>query len=232
MDNIRFDFSDFHQHGSAFYEFLQLRKKVFVDDLKWDVPHNAAVEMDQYDTPVAHYSLVLRDGVVVGGARTMATTAVWGEHTYMLRDAWSGKLPHIPRHVMSVEIASPDVWECTRLVISDTLVTQAERSECLALVVDGLVEMVRAKGGNTLISLSPVPFLRAMRQLGYDVSLLGEAYRSGEDQRKYGVMRMPAEYSHMRRATAEHASVAAFSSRRVVPSVPVYGDVRQSEAVA
>ena len=61
MENIRFDFSDFHQHGRAFYEFLQLRKKVFVDDLKWDVPHNSSVEMDQYDTPLAHYSLVLRD---------------------------------------------------------------------------------------------------------------------------------------------------------------------------
>ena len=75
MENIRFDFSDFHQHGRAFYEFLQLRKKVFVDAMKWDVPHNAAVEMDQYDTPVAHYSLVLKHGQVVGGARAMATTA-------------------------------------------------------------------------------------------------------------------------------------------------------------
>ncbi|MBC7738938.1 MAG: GNAT family N-acetyltransferase [Candidatus Saccharibacteria bacterium] len=219
MENIRFDFSDFHQHGHAFYEFLQLRKKVFVDAMKWDVPHNDAVEMDQYDTPVAHYSLVLRDGVVVGGARTMATTAVWGEHTYMLRDAWSGKLPHIPRHVMSVEIASPEVWECTRLVISDSLVSQVDRSTCLALVVDGLVEMARARGATTLISLSPVPFLRAMRQLGYDVSLLGEAYRSGEDGRQYGVMRMPAEYSHMRKALTQHpAVVRGFASRRYRPA--------------
>ena len=184
-----------------------MRKKVFVDQLKWDVPHNDVVEMDQYDTPVANYSLVLRDGVVVGGARTMATTSIWGEHTYMLRDAWSGKLPHIPRHVMSVEIASPAVWECTRLVISDTLTSQADRSECLTLIVDGLVELARAKGATTLISLSPLPFMRAMRQLGYEVSLLGEAYRSGEDGRQYGVLRMPAEYSTARRALMGRATV-------------------------
>ena len=233
MENIRFDFSDFHQHGSAFYEFLQLRKKVFVDELKWDVPHNASVEMDQYDTPVAHYSLVQRGGVVVGGARCMATTSVWGEHTYMLRDAWSGKLPHIPRHVMSVEIASPEVWECTRLVISDQLVSQADRSECLALIVDGLVEMARARGATTLISLSPLPFLRAMRQLGYEVSLLGEAYRSGEDGRKYGVMKMPTEYSHMRRAMAEHSSVVTgFASRRSQTIEAGYGTTEMPEAVA
>ena len=204
MENIRFDFSDFHQHGRAFYEFLQLRKRVFVDAMKWDVPHNASVEMDQYDTPLAYYSVVMRDGVVVGGARTMATTSVWGEHTYMLRDAWSGKLPHIPRHVMSVEIASPEVWECTRLVISDQLVSQADRSECLA-----------------------------MRQLGYEVSLLGEAYRSGEDGRKYGVMKMPTEYSHMRRAMAEHSSVVTgFASRRSQTIEAGYGTTEMPEAVA
>lgn len=60
MNNIRFDFSDFHRYGSAFYEFLALRKQVFVDQLGWDIPHNASVEMDQYDTPLAQYSLVMR----------------------------------------------------------------------------------------------------------------------------------------------------------------------------
>ncbi len=51
-------------------------------------PITPAMEMDQYDTPVAHYSIVRDDhGAVVGGARAMATTAIWGSHTYMLRDA-------------------------------------------------------------------------------------------------------------------------------------------------
>ena len=167
MQNIRFDISTLHRHGSAFWEFLALRKKVFVDDLGWDIPHNAEVEMDQYDTPVAQYSLVLRDGRVVGGARAMPTTAVWGGHTYMLRDAFSGKLPHIPPHVMQVEIATPNVWECTRLVISEALQTQAERSECLELIVDGLVDTVRAAGGDEMICLSSLALMRALRLLGH-----------------------------------------------------------------
>ena len=199
MENIRFDLSDFHRHGSAFYEFLALRKKIFVDELKWDVPHNDTVEMDQYDTPLANYSLVLRDGAVIGGARTMATTAIWGQHTYMLRDAHSGKLPHIPRHVMSVDIASPKVWECTRLVISSDITGQAERADCLRLIIDGLVELARAAGAEELISLSPMHLMRLMRGLGYDVQRLGEAYRNGEDDRLYGVLRMPTEYSTVRR---------------------------------
>ncbi len=230
MENICFDFSDFHRHGRAFYEFLELRKRIFVDQLKWDVPHNDTVEMDQYDTPVAHYSLVLRDGRVIGGARTMATSSVWGDHTYMLRDAWSGKLPHIPRHVMSVEIASPLVWECTRLVISDEITGQADRAECLTLICDGLVEMARAKGATTMISLSPLPFMRAMRQLGYQVTLLGEAYRGDEDGRQYGVMKMPTEYSTARRVQMEAAHVATpLTAPRRVPVELYRPQIRQPE---
>ncbi len=219
MENIRFDFSNFHRHGTAFYDFLALRKQVFVDDLGWDIPHDENVEMDQYDTPIAQYSLVLKDGKVVGGARGMATTAIWGEHTYMLRDAYSGKLPHIPAHVMSVEIATPNVWECTRLVMSDSLTTQAERSECLTLIVDGLVEITRKRGGTELICLSSMALMRALRQLGYDVTKLGDTYRNDEDGRLYGVLRMPAEYSKARRAATQPIP---FVARRPVVEQPIW----------
>lgn len=198
-----FGFSELHRFGSTFFDFLALRKQIFVDNLGWDVPHNDTLEMDQYDTPVAHYTVVVQDGVVIGGARAMATTAVWGTHTYMLRDAYSGKLPHIPPHVMSVEIASPLVWECTRLVISDRLTTQAARTECLTMIVDGLVDVARRHGANEMICLSSLALMRALRQIGYDVSRLGETYRNEEDGRLYAVLQMPTEYSRARRAATQ-----------------------------
>ena len=100
MRNITFDFLGQHRHGSAFHEFLRLRKTFFVDELGWDIPHNDDVEMDQYDNPCAHYSLVLRNGEVVGGARIMPTSSVWGRNTYMLRDALRGCLEQIPAGAM------------------------------------------------------------------------------------------------------------------------------------
>ena len=205
-----FGFSELHRFGSTFFDFLALRKQVFVDTLGWDVPHNETLEMDQYDTPVAHYTVVVKNGVVVGGARAMATTAVWGTHTYMLRDAYSGKLPHIPPHVMAVEIASPKVWECTRLVIADALVTQAERSECLTLIVDGLVDVARRQGADEMICLSSLALMRALRQIGYDVSRLGDTYttkRTGGFMRCCGCrpnIRAPAA-PRRRRSRSGHA---------------------------
>lgn len=218
MHGITFDFCDLHRHGSAFVDFLALRKKVFVDNLGWDVPHNDRMEMDQYDTPLAHYAVVMKDGQVVGGARAMATTAIWGQHTYMLRDAYSGKLPHIPPHIMSVDIATPLVWECTRLVISDDLTTAVERTECLTLIVDGLVEVARRHGAEEMICLSSMALMRALRQIGYDVTKLGETYRNDEDGRMYGALRMPATYS---RAKQERSRPIPFPQRAVVRQTPV-----------
>ena len=78
MHYITFDFLGQHRYGSAFHEYLRLRKGFFVDDLGWDIPHNEDVEMDQYDNPTAHYCLVMRNGEVVGGARAMSTAADLG----------------------------------------------------------------------------------------------------------------------------------------------------------
>ena len=218
MDCANFDFSDLHRHGLAFYQFLALRKQVFVDELKWDVPHNDTVEMDQYDTPMAHYSVVWHQGRVIGGARAMATTSTWGDHTYMLRDAYSGKLKHIPPHIMSVDIASPKVWECTRLVIASDIATQAERAECLRLIVDGLVDTVRKHGAEEMICLSSLHLMRALRQMGYQVDRLGATYQNAEDGRTYGVLRMPAEYSNARKAlTQPTAAVHRLSDARPRP---------------
>lgn len=193
MQNIVFELSHLHLHGAAYFDYLRLRKHFFVDVLGWDIPHNGDCEMDQYDNPTAWYSLVLRNGKVVGGARAMATTAKWGSHTYMLRDAYEGKLGDIPAGVMPEVIEDPLVWECTRLVVSDELTHAVERSHCLQLICDGLVRAANMNGGNRLISLSPLTLVRALRQLGYQAERIGEPYRNFGDGRTYAVLGMPAE---------------------------------------
>jgi len=192
MHNIIFGLADMHQHGSAFFDYLRLRKHFFVDTLGWDIPHDDSVEMDQYDNPLAFYSLVLRKGQVIGGARTMPTTSSWGEYTYMLRDAVSGKLGTIPKGVMAAEVHSPDVWECTRLVMSESVNNHADRAKCLSLIVQGLADVARTHGALELLSLSPVSLMRALRQLGWQADRVGEPYDNPGDGRRYAVLSMPA----------------------------------------
>jgi acyl homoserine lactone synthase len=194
MHYIAFDFLGQHRYGSAFHEYLRLRKGFFVDDLRWDIPHNHDVEMDQYDNPCAHYCLVLRNGEVVGGTRAMSTASTWGQHTYMLRDALRGQLGSIPAEVMPYDIASDEVWEGSRLVISDRLRRPAERSECLALIFSGLADIAARHGGREVIGLTRPPLVRALRQLGFAASRLGQPYVS-DDGRQYAVLHMPATTS-------------------------------------
>ena len=193
MENITFKLAELHQHGTAFYEFLGLRKRFFVDQLGWQIPHDDNVEMDQYDNPNAYYSLVLQDGKVVGGARAMATTAQWGSHTYMLRDAVAGKLIGIPADIVPAAAVNANVWECTRVVISDEIDTHAGRSECLALIVDGLVDQAKEQGATEMMALCPPSFARALRKLGYGANLIGEPYVNSDDGRRYVAMSMPAQ---------------------------------------
>lgn len=192
MENITFNLTQLHKHGSAFFEFLALRKQFFVDQLGWDIPHDDNVEMDQYDNPKAYYSLVLRDGKVIGGMRAMATTAQWGSHTYMLRDAVDGKLIGIPADIIPHAEVTPNVWEATRVVIADTVTTQADRAECLSLVLDGVVRQAREHGATEIIALCPPVFARTLRQLGFPAKIIGAPYVNLHDERRYVAMSMPA----------------------------------------
>ncbi len=191
MENITFDLLGQHRHGAAFRDYLALRKRFFVDALHWGIPHDATVEMDQYDNPLAHYSLVIRDGEVLAGARAIPTTAKWGDHSYMLRDASRGKLSKIPA-LVSGDIQSPKVWECSRLVISETVTSMSERIRVLGLICEGLVEIADTTGGQTLMTLSNLWLLRALSKLGYDAELMCEPYVNDDDGHKYAVMSMSA----------------------------------------
>ncbi|SFS07571.1 acyl-homoserine-lactone synthase [Yoonia litorea] len=189
MQNITFNLTELHKHGTAFFEYLALRKQFFVDQLGWDIPHDEDVEMDQYDNPKAFYSLAVKDGKVVGGMRTMATTAQWGSHTYMLRDAVDGKLIGIPQDILPEAEVTPSVWEATRIVIADEVGTHKERSQCLGLLLDGVCRQAEEHGATEIMALCPPVFARTMRTIGYPVYPIGEPYVNEHDNRKYVAMK-------------------------------------------
>jgi len=191
MKKITFDLPTLHEHGPAYFDYLRLRKTFFVDQLHWPIAHNDTVEMDEYDNPQTFYALVMDGDEVVGGARCMPTTVKWGKHTYMVADAYNGMLQDIPRDSMPYAYKSPYVWETSRLVISDKLKDREARSECLKLILDGVVEVANDHGAHELIALSSVAMLRALRGLGFDVNRMGKAYRDNDDGRMYCVMGMP-----------------------------------------
>ncbi len=192
MHFVTFDFTNFHKFGSTFYDYLSLRKKYFVDELNWDIFHDDHVEMDQYDNPLAHYSVVIKDGQVVGGARMAPTSAKWGHCTYMLKDVARGMIPNIPDQIYKQNFNTNLVWECTRLVVSSELKGMRDKVTCLNQIVDGVVAETAAFGAQDLICLSPPTLPRMFRSFGYDCKQISDPYVCPEDGRKYAVLMMPA----------------------------------------
>ncbi len=208
MQSIIFNMAGMHRHGTAFYEFLRLRKTFFVDQLGWDIPHDEEVEMDQYDNPQAWYTLVLNDdGEVVGGARNLPTTAKWGPHSYMLKDATEGKLGSIPTDIMDKAVVNDRVWETTRMVISDSLQTHAERSECLERIVEGIQEISTGHGATEVVCLTLPPMVRALRSLGWPAERRGQPYQCPDDGRTYALLAIPPRSQTRSRAATSPASL-------------------------
>lgn len=203
MHNVTFNLSDLHRFGSAFFDYLKLRKEFFVDVLNWDIPHDEHYEMDQYDNPTAWYSLVIRNGQVIGGTRVMPTTSTWGKHSYMLRDAQRGKLENIPRSAMPHDVVTPYVWEMTRLVISPTLRTAKERGDCLSLMGQGLYDIAESQTVGEYMGVSSVALVRVLRQLGFPLERMGDPYYDHDDGRKYAVLRMPVYLPNQELIAAE-----------------------------
>jgi N-acyl-L-homoserine lactone synthetase len=77
---------------SLFVEHFRLRKRVFVDELHWQLTPRGDQEFDQYDTPFASYCLVAHEGKLAAGARILPTNLEMGPNTYMIRDAALGRL--------------------------------------------------------------------------------------------------------------------------------------------
>ena len=87
--------------------------------------------------------------------------------------------------------------------MSDDLRTHAERNTCLKLIVGGLIEVAAENGATDLMSLSPLPLMRALRQMGFAAERIGEPYRN-DDGRQYAVLSMPAARAQVCMPAATH----------------------------
>lgn len=187
MEIINFTFGNRMQYSCEWYQYLVLRKIHFVDMLKWQIPNNGVWEIDQYDNPTAHYSLVKIGGKIVAGCRVASTLSNWGASTYMLKDASEGRIPSISPTVFPETIENNDFWEGTRFVIADTIKQREDRIEVFKTLLDGVADTISVNKGSQLITLSPPSMLRIASKCGFNIKRIGVPYLCEDDHRKYAV---------------------------------------------
>lgn len=169
-------FRTISQYGDLLVNFMEARKRVFIDTLHWHVPHYDGMEFDQYDTPQARWVAIHEYGQILGGVRLTPTTAKVGIYSYMLRDAQNGILPDIPRDVLFLEApVDPNVWEASRLFITDDVPAQ-RRHEVQSILMTQMSESARELGATHVIGIVPAVFSRWLRRLGLDAVPVGRRF--------------------------------------------------------
>ncbi|TCP44122.1 acyl-homoserine-lactone synthase [Rhodovulum marinum] len=159
-----------HRRWNLVTRFLALRKSVFIDRLKWDLYHVQDLEFEQYDYLGAVYIVAHRGTEVVGGARLLRTDWRYGRgkyvYSYMIRDAWLGLLPGLPREVCADEPpVSAKVWELTRLA--------AMTPGIAADVLTAANAYLAGQNAEECLFLGPTSFMRMARSMGYQPRALG-----------------------------------------------------------
>ena len=162
-------------------KFLQLRKEVFIDGLRWPLHHDNLLEYEQYDTITSVYLIAHKGDTVLGGGRLVRTdrrqSAGRVVNTYMIRDAYLNNLPGLPAEICDEEPpVDPHVWEFSRFA---TIGNDTRIADAILQVGIGYLRMQKAQ---KCLFLGPPAFMRMARRMGYKATPLGKVV-SNDDGR-------------------------------------------------
>jgi acyl homoserine lactone synthase len=162
-----------HEYGDLYPRYLRARRDVFIVQKGWQLPETDGMEFDQYDTPLARWIALERNGEILGGARISPTTAICGSHSYMIRDAQLGHLPSIPKDLL-FELApvQPEIWEATRLFITDA-VPSSQRPDIQNCLMRELASAAKGVGATHIIGIVPAIFCRWLKRIGMNAHAVG-----------------------------------------------------------
>jgi acyl homoserine lactone synthase len=164
----------------------RLRKSVFHERLKWDVPISGDWEIDDFDNEDPLYVLVVdAEDAVQGSLRLLPTTG-----PNMLRDVFSAITQD------SGQVENPFVWESSRFCIrfSDNKDQRESTTISKATVelIAGMGEVGLLAGLDHVVTVYDAFLRRIIRQTGCNETLVGQPVRFGRVQTYAGLFNIDA----------------------------------------
>lgn len=154
---------------------FKLRKKVFSDQLNWDVPVDGDCEKDSYDELNPVYLLWCNEKKtkLYGVVRLMPTTG-----PTLLYDVFRKTFPDI------VSFEAPGIWEGTRMCIDHKLLSkdhpEIEPGHAFSILLLVLCEVAIKHGIHTMVSNYEPQMKRVYRRSGIEVNELGRSSDYGK----------------------------------------------------
>ncbi|SMX27265.1 Autoinducer synthetase [Pelagimonas phthalicica] len=200
METAIITWKTIHEHGDLWWQHHCLRKALFVDEMKWQIPHTDQVEWDQYDTGATTYVVSHQNGRALAASRLIPCSFNSCDWSYMIRDASLGKLPGIPTEICDSPPTDSDTLEATRFTV-DPLLAPEERNAVLTHNALALASHARATGVQRLIALMPPAYIRWLTGIGLPSRRYGPTLRTPEGNRICAI-EMPISYATIAKQSA------------------------------
>jgi acyl homoserine lactone synthase len=161
---------EYSKYNVIMQKMFELRKKVFSDQLGWNVPVIGDIERDYYDElkPVYLFWCSEDAKTLYGMMRLMPTTG-----PTLLYDVFRKTFP------AQISLSGPGVWEGTRMCIDENAIKSdypnMDASYGFSLLLLALCECGLENGVHTMVSNYEPHLKRIYRRTGVEVQELGRA---------------------------------------------------------
>lgn len=162
---------------------MELRKEVFIQRKNWSLVVHQQFEFEQYDTVQHPLYVLAHDGeTVVAGCRLIRCDKKLGNpetgfgYTYMINDAYHGRLP-LPKEICRDEPpTTPDYWELTRLCAK-----RGNRKASLR-VMAAVHQFLASQNVKSCLCLASPAIRRVANMAGYPTRDLGPIVRTDDEE--------------------------------------------------
>ena len=163
-------------------DYFRLRKRIFIDQLGWDLKSIDDKEMDQFDHDQAHY-LIYKDvktAKVAGGVRLTPSTA-----SNLSLDIFSCLIDS-----KKVFTPSTSIWESSRFVTESLKTTTSKGiiGEAMFMLLIGMIEYGLHHNLQSFITLTEVRIERLGRMAQWHLQRLGKVEKIGNTYAVLGVL--------------------------------------------
>ena len=162
--------TDYHRHRDLLDRMYRLRKRVFRDELEWDVPVIGDFERDSYDDLNPAYLLWTDEekSTLYGSLRLLPSTG-----PTLLNDVFRATYPN------DIDLCHPTIWEGTRMCIdAEEIVAdmpEIEPQDAMCMMLLALGECALDSGIHTLVSNYEPHMKRIYNRAGAPLTQIGKA---------------------------------------------------------
>lgn len=184
-----------HNYPEIIDSMHRLRKQVFHDRLKWEVPTKGEWEIDSFDDEDPLYVLCLdEDERLQGSLRLLPTTG-----PNMLKDVFGAIVDNIGM------VSNPFVWESSRFCVRMPGGMDQRQSKLISKVtvelIAGMGEVGVLAGLEHIVTVYDATLRRIIRQTGCNEELIGSPVRYGRIMTFAGLFEInPIEVEAFKRA--------------------------------